>query len=298
MQIIERYEVPFADITTSVSQAGSPPAWAAGTTYAAGAEVTRAFRVFVSAVAGNVGIDPLTVNQSAVAAPWILKTWINAARCFDGTMASRTVAPGPVTITLANVGGQDSLMLFGVDAQSVAITGRDTSNAVVYARDINLAAREVDDWYEWFFLPFGEEQTRLALTDLPANVTSLDLVFTGSTVEIGEIFVGRARNMGRTLHAGTTSRVISHTRVDFNAYGEPTVIRGPTRVETAYRVHITKARMAAAFDLLTKLSGQLVGAVGSASRQTTIQVGFLSIDEIPEDLPDDYIVTLTLRGVS
>lgn len=297
MQIIERYDVPFADITTSVSEAGEPAAWLVGTTYAAGAEVTRNHRVYVSAVGGNVGIDPATVNQQLVSAPWILKAATNAFRCFDGTMASRTVAAGPVTITIDNVSGQDSLMLFGLDALTVSITGRDVLDQVVYLREINLAAREVDDWFEWFFLDFGEEQTRLALTDLPANVVSLELEFTGTTVEIGEILVGRARQIGRALFNGTTSRVIPFTRIDFNAYGEHTVIKGPTRIETAYRVHITKARMASVFDLLARLSGEIVGAVGSTSRQTTVQLGFLSLDEIPEDLPDDYIVTLTLRGV-
>lgn len=296
MQLIERYEVPFADITTSVSEAAEPAAWAVGTTYAAGDEVTRNHRVYVSAVGGNVGIDPATVNQQLVAAPWILKSATNAFRCFDGTIASRTVAAGPVTIGIANISGQDSLMLFGVDAQEVTITGRDVGDADVYVRTINLAAREVDDWYKWFFLEFGEEQTRLALTDIPANVQSLEIVFTGSEVQVGEILVGRSRQLGRALY-GTSSRVVPFTRIDFNAYGEHTVVRGPTRVETTYRVHVTKARMAAVFDLLSRLSGTVVGAIGTASRQTTVQIGFLGLDEIPEEQPDDYIVTLTLRGV-
>jgi hypothetical protein len=68
-------------------------------------------------------------------------------------------------------------------------------------------------------------------------------------------------------------------------------------METTYKVHITKPRMQQVYDLLARLSGQLVGAIGSETRQTTIQLGFLSIDEIPEDLPDDYIATFTLRGV-
>jgi hypothetical protein len=91
--------------------------------------------------------------------------------------------------------------------------------------------------------------------------------------------------------------VQSFTRIDFNAYGEAEVVPGPTRMETNYRVHITKPRMQQVYDLLARLSGQLVGAIGAENRQTTIQLGFLSIDEIPEDLPDDYIATFTLRGV-
>lgn len=298
MQIIERYEVPHSDITTSVTATGTTgTAWLVGTTYAAGAEVIRGNRIFVSAVDGNVGIDPLTVNQNLVSAPWIFRAFTIPFRCFDGTISSRTVGAGPVTITLDNVQGQNSIMLFGVFGSTLTITGFDALDASVYTKTVTLSAREVNNWYEWFFLDFGEARSRVAFTDVPANVEKLTFVFAGATVEIGEIVVGRAREIGRTLHAGTTSRVISLTRIDFNAYGEPTVIPAPTRVETNYAVHITKERMQAAYDLLSDLSGKLVGAIGSPSRQTTIQLGFLSLEEIPEDLPNDYIATLTLRGV-
>jgi hypothetical protein len=212
-------------------------------------------------------------------------------------MVSRTVDEGPVTIEIDNVQGQNSILFFGLVGQSVAVDGLDALDATVYERTINLAARQVDDWYEWFFQPFGESVSRAALTDIPANVVRLELTFTGADVEIGEILLGRVRTIGNTLYEGTASRVQSYTRVDFNAYGEAQVIPGPTRSEVNYRVHITKARMQQVYDIIARLSGQLVGAIGAETRQTTIQLGFLSIDEIPEDLPDDYIATLTLRGV-
>ena len=300
MKIIQRYQVPFADITTSVTATGTTgAAWLVGTTYAAGAEVIRENRIFVSAIDGNVGIDPLTVNQNLVSAPWIFKAFTIPFRCFDGAISSRTVDDGPVTITLDNVQGQNSIMLFGVFGDTLTITGEDAAltPATVYTKTITLSAREVNDWFDWFFLEFGESKSRLAFTDVPSNVVKLTFAFTGAHVEIGELVVGRAREIGRTLHQGTTNRVISLTRVDFNAYGEPTVIPAPTRVETNYAVHITKERMQAAYDLLAGLSGEVVGAIGSPDRQTTIQLGFLSIEEIPEDLPNDYIATLTLRGV-
>lgn len=296
MKIIQRYAIPIADITSSVA-ADTTPAWAVGTTYVQGAEVLRGNRVFVSAAAGNVGIDPLTVNQALVSSPWIFKAWENRYRCFDGTIASRTVAAGPVTIELDDVQGQDALLLFGLAGSKLTVEGRSSGDTVVYEREFNLSAREVDDWYEWFFLEFGESISRLALTDIPANVVRLVLTFEGDEVEIGEVLLGRVRQIGRTLYEGTTGRVQSLTRIDFNAYGEAEVIPGPTRMETNYRVHITKPRMQQVYDLLARLSGQLVGAIGSETRQTTIQLGFLSIDEIPEDLPDDYIATFTLRGV-
>jgi hypothetical protein len=299
MRIVQKYAIPIADITTNVA-ADTTPAWAAGTTYAAGAEVLRGNRIFVSAVNGNIGNDPLLSNQQLVSAPWIFKAWENRFRCFDGTIVSRTVAPGPVEITLDDVQGQDAILLFGLDGTKVTIEGYDSAEtpAKVFEREYNLAAREVNNWFQWFFLEFGESVSRLAVTDIPSNVVSLELTFEGETVEIGEILLGRVRQIGRTLHDGTTNRVISLTRVDFNAYGEPTVIPAPTRVETTYAVHITKPRMQQVYDLLSNLSGQVVGAIGSENRQTTIQIGFLSIDEIPEDLPNDYIATLTLRGVT
>jgi hypothetical protein len=299
MKIVQKYHIPIADITTTVA-ADTTPAWAVGTTYAAGAEVLRGNRIFVSAANGNVGNDPLLSNQQLISAPWIFKAWENRFRCFDGTIVSRTVDDGPIVITLDDVQGQDALLLFGLSGVTVTIEGFDgaTVPVKVYDREFNLAAREVNNWFQYFFLDFGESISRLAVTDIPANVVQLVLTFDGDTVEIGEILLGRVRQIGRALHEGTTNRVISLTRVDFNAFGEPTVIPAPTRVESTYAVHITKARMQQVYDLLNNLSGQVVGAIGSETRQTTIQIGFLSIDEIPENLPDDYIATLTLRGVT
>jgi hypothetical protein len=296
MQIVQKYNIPISDITTTVA-ADTTPAWNSGTTYAAGAEVLQGNRIFVSAVNGNTGIDPLTVNQQLVSAPWIFKAWENRFRCFDGTIASRTVDDGPITITLDGVDGQNGIILFGLKGTKVTISENVSGDPGFY-REINLAAREVTDWYEWFFLPFGESVSRVAVLDIPAQIASLQLVFEGDQVEIGEIHIGRIRQLGRTLHEGTSSRVLSLTRIDFNAYGEPTVIPAPTRVETTYAVHITKPRMQQVYDLLADLSGQVVGAVGSPNRQSTIQLGFLSLDEIPENLPNDYIATLTLRGVT
>lgn len=298
MKIIQRYIVPSDDVTTSVTATGTTgTAWLVGTTYAAGDEVIRDNKIYISAVADNLGIDPLTVNQNLISAPWILKAATIPFRCFDGTISSKTVDTGPVTITLNNVSGQNSIMLFGLFGTSLTITGFDVLDAEVYTKSVTLSAREVNNWYDWFFLGFEESKSRLAFTDVPANVVKLTFVVAGTTVEIGELVVGRSRTIGHTLHAGTTNRVISLTRVDFNAYGEPTVIPAPTRIEATYAVHITKARMQEAYDLLANLSGEVVGAVGNPNRQTTIQLGFLSIEEIPEDLPDDYIATLTLRGV-
>lgn len=297
MRIVERYRVPLASVTTTVA-ASATPAWAAGTTYAAGDEVLRDSRIYVSAVDGNVGIDPATVNQQLVSAPWIFRAFENRFRCFDETIASRTVNAGPVTMTIDGVAGQDSLLLFGVSGQSLHVTGRNAVDAVIFEREFTLAARDVSDWYEWFYQPFGEPASRVAILDLPVGLSSLTLAFDGAQVEIGEILIGRSWLIGSALHQGTGHRVISSTRVEFNAYGEPTVIPGLTRTESTFRVHITKARLQQVFDLLARLSGRLVGAVGSPSRQSTVQLGYLSLDEIPEDLPDDYIATLTLRGVT
>jgi len=300
MQIIQRYDIPHADITTTVTETGTTAsAWSDATTYAAGDEAIRNNRIYVSAVDSNLDNDPATDDQTNLAAKWILKAFTIPFRCFDGTLSSKTTDDGPVTITIANASGQNGLLVFGMVGTSLTITGDDASDPAteVYSKSITLSAREVNNWYQWFFDPFGEAVSRVAVTDIPDNVATLELVFAGATVEIGEIILGRVRQIGSTLHDGTVSKVISLTRVDFNAYGEPTVVPAPTRVETTYKVHITKDRMQAAYDLLAKLSGQVVGAIGSPNRQTTIQTGFLSLDEIPEDLPNDYITTLTLRGV-
>lgn len=296
MQIVRPLPLTFDDYTTDVVE-DDAPVWASGTTYGLGDEVLREHKVYVSTIAGNTGVDPLLENQNLTSARWLFKQYSNAFRFIDGTIGNRTVSGSTVQIDVTNVSGVEAVLIVGVKATSVHVQGFDATMANVYDRFVSLSGRDVYTFYEWFTEPIGEVQTKVSLVDVPSSVEDLTLTFAGAAIEIGELLVGTILNAGTCLLGPTQGQVKSYSRVEFNQYGELVRVKGPTRNIMDYAVHIPRIAFSTVKGQLDELAGDIVGAIGSASRQSTVQVGVLGAISWPEDLPDDYIFKFRLDGV-
>ena len=127
---------------------------------------------------------------------------------------------------------------------------------------------------------------------------SLTLTISGTAIEIGEVVIGDTLDIGSTLYEGTEGDVRSFTRFEFNDYGQLKRIKGPTRNVMRYRVHIPAISFPNIKDSMDRLAGDIVAAIGSENRQTTIQVGILGTIRWQENMPNDYIATFQVDGVT
>ena len=297
MLVVRKHDVAYADATIDLVE-NEAPVWDVATTFNLNDEVIRDHKVFVSAIDGNLGLDPLNEDQSLVGVRWLLKGHTNAFQFLDGTISNRSVGATSVTITVDNLVGVNALVLFGLTGIDVSIEGETSAGTVIYQHAENISGRETNDWYDWFFDPFEEYSDKVVVSDIPAGVSKLTIIVTGAVVEIGELVVGHTIDIGAALFDGTEGEAISYTKTEFNAYGVLTNIKRPVRNEMRYSVHVGAGRFRSIKPLMDRMQGDLVAAIGSAARPSTVHLGILGTVKWSEKLPNDYILQFTLRGVS
>lgn len=198
MKMIPRIAITDAMLLDCSVAETDHPAWAVGTTYAAGDLVMRSqtHRIYRSLQASNVGKTPETNtdwwHEVGPTARWA---------AFDDALGSALSGPSPLTVTL-QPGVIDSVGLFDIVGSTLSMSYKDSaSGSVIWTETASLDATSVTSVSDWFFEEY-EQQTRLIRTDVPYGFTNgvLNVTLTGAgTVSIGALAVGRARVLGETL---------------------------------------------------------------------------------------------------
>jgi|CXWL01.1.fsa_nt_gi hypothetical protein len=223
MKVISPLAVTDAMLISSTAPETDYAAWAAGTTYAAGAFVIRTstHRIYQSLQATNLGKTPET-NP-----PWWLD-WAPTNRwaMFDQQVSTATALASPLSVTLAP-GYINSLALLGLVGQSAQITMTDgAAGPTVYTKTVNLEGAVVGDWYQYFFEPhvqLGE----VVLTDLPTYSTARLTVAIASgaaTVGCGGMVVGTVYDLGGTQF-GAKVGIIDYSRKETDSFGTTTFVK-------------------------------------------------------------------------
>jgi len=315
MWLVEPFDIDLDAVLSNQPEDDAPP-WDAGASYALGARVLRGHRVFASMIAGNLGLDPLTVDQSTDAAEWLEVGYSNARAMFDGVLANRSIATrsgAPLGGDYAVLGfseahvallldipvtGANCLVLFGIDAAMVRVVGLNAAGEVLLAQRVAVAGREVGSWWEYFTVPVSGARETLVFRDLPVGIARIVIGLDGDTVRLGEVVLGREIYIGAAQVAGTAGRHVTASRYEFNDFGRLSMVKRPTRREMTYTVAIEKDHFDRLEGRLGRITGGLVAAIGSTGRTSTVVFGIMGTIEWAEEYPDFYIYAFTVKGVS
>lgn len=295
MDVIRKHTIDLADVSVDLVEEEAPQ-WDGVSSFDLGDQVIRNHVIYVSTIDANVGIDPLNEDQLLVGVRWLMKGYTNAFRFLDGTISNRSQAVSSVSITLDNLAGVDAIVLFGLTGINVSITGKTISDAVIFQQTENISGREVTDWLDWFYLEFSEYSDKVVITGLPSGISQITIVVTGSSIEVGELIVGNSVDIGKAQVNGTEGEAISYTTTEFNTYGVLNNVKRPVRNEMRYSVYVSSDRWRSIKPLMDRMQGDLVAAIGSPSRPSTVHLGILGAVRWKENLPDGYIFQFTLRG--
>ena len=107
------------------------------------------------------------------------------------------MVPSPLAVVLTPGQRINSLALMGLVATGAVITGV-SGATTVYSRTVDLNTREVLDWYDYYFAPFGN-QPSVVLFDIPAYsdlVLTITLTNAGGNVQCGACVVGTFEYIG------------------------------------------------------------------------------------------------------
>lgn len=178
-------------------------------------------RVYRSVVASNTGsalTDPLK---------WFLVGPTNAWAMFDILRSSATVSPVPITVTVTPGTRFDAMAFIGMGATSADAT-LNVSGTPVYTATENLNMRMVNDWYDYFFAPFGTQKSFVRFDVPPYSTGVLTVVFsnTGGAVSVGSLVIGLAVTLG-IVQRGAESDVLNFSDVTRSSDG--TAVLTPER---------------------------------------------------------------------
>lgn len=241
MQAIEPLTITDSILTSSTIPENDHAAWASGTTYSLGDRVivVSVHKVYESAINSNTGNNPVTDDGTK----WIEVGATNRWKAFDkkiGDPATRADSIQYVFTTSGDI--VNSIAFFGLKADTVQITVVLTpSSTIVYDETYQLLdTTSVVDWYTYFFEPATDKDQELLVVDLPsyssAQIT-INILDTGSTVEVGQIVLGGLIPLGRTGY-GTTIGIEDFSRKDRDAFGNSIIIERAFAQKADFEVEI------------------------------------------------------------
>lgn len=306
------------DITTVASNLpmNDPATWAVGTTYAIGARVQRNRRVYQNTIAGNVGIDPALVDQSATAPKWLADGLINAVKPFDGVLANKLTATRGAAISTEYQGfgvsssltavvldfpvisGENLITLFGAEALRARVIGISATGAVVYDRTISTGGRWVTNYFEWFTVPIGGFRRIQVFDGLPLSIARVLICLEGQTVSLGEVTIGKGLFIGDALVNGTGAEHRTASFFEINEFGNASFVTRPTRRDVTYQVSLSRSHFEQVEGLISDMTGGLVTGVGAADRPTSIACGIMGEIGYDESRLNQYFITFTIKGVT
>lgn len=236
------------------------PAWASGTTYALGAQVSRNHRRFVSAVASNVGHDPFSTATADVG-KWTDQGPTNRWAMFDQGVGSLSTNTATITVVLTP-GSIDSLAILDTDAE-LATVSMTVSGTTVYSttQSTNVGGAAITDWFLYFFEPIGTKSV-LTYLDLPPYPSAVvTVVLTGPNpsgpVSVGSLIVGRQLEIGST-EVGASVGITDYSRKDTDDFGVTTVVERAWSKRAEARCILDTAQVDAMQRELAKVRAQPV----------------------------------------
>jgi hypothetical protein len=236
---------PASSPTWWISIGTTYQAYDSGVTYALGDMVNDNTNhlIYESLAAGNLN------NALSNEAKWLLVGPTNKWAMFDTKRSSATVAPSSMTVIITPGERIDSLALMGMVANA-AVISISVSGSVIYTQTIDLNAREVVDWYGYFFKKFSTRPS-VTLFDLPPvtdGVITVTLTATSGNVALGALVVGSQVYIG-DVQWEAEDDIINFSSVTRDAFGNRSMIQRPNIPKTIQSIWIDKSRVNTVRDL-------------------------------------------------
>lgn len=299
MKVIPRTVITDAMLISSSAPETDYAAYAAGTTYAAGAKVIRTstHRVYESLVAGNLGNTP----ETSLGTKWLDIAPTNRWACFDDVVGTATTAAGALTIVITP-GQVNALALLDLAGASVTVgmTSASEGGASVYSRTELLDATVILDYDDYFFGGY-EPRTALVLMDLPPytdGVITITLTGAGS-VALGVLLVGRSIDIGDAQY-GAKAGIESYSEKTRNAFGNLAVLKRENSQLPAFTLSLTKAQFNRVYRTMRELDSVLcmwVGVDDEAYSEGFWALGFYKSFQIEVPYPTSCLCSLEIESV-
>jgi len=155
-------------------------------------------------------VDSPTLNpeEGAISNPveWIKVGYCNKYRMFYEGSDSKTEANQELRVRVKSNNLVTAIALFGLSGFSVTINTYDENGDLDYSKTTEMSNAGVNNWYDYFFLPYDFKTINLDLNVLPIYAPEIEIVVQGDgNVTVGRMIYGIKRRLGASVH-GTSVR--------------------------------------------------------------------------------------------
>lgn len=217
---------------------------------------TVTHRIYESVSASsNVGHDPTDlINQFGAVPWWVDQGPTNLWAMFDGYVSTKCSAASPLSITL-RAGAFNAIALFGLEADSLAITVRDAPGGnVIYSYAGPLESSAPADYYEYFFDRFKPQSDFIATNIEAFNNAEITISLTKVTglAKCGLIALGDMKAIGLTEY-GATVTPNSFAFIDVDKFGRTTITPGANTTDMSLTAKLSISEAATVAETLKQL---------------------------------------------
>ena len=290
--------VPFSLLSVSEPE-NDAPVWSIGTTYPLGGTVIRNGAVFVSSIAGNLGLDPDNEPQELVGARWLRKSVTNIRKFFDGKLSTKTVGTSPLVIEVTLNANFNSVALLELTSSETLVEMIFGGVTTVLGTIVS-GAEPVNNWWKWLNTTFFSSSHRVVLPDASGfSGAVIRLTITGPNPSIGELVVGRSVRIGTTtLNSGTKMRNRTFSTNTTNQFGDTTVVKRVRARDVTYSVVAMRDGFDSVAKFLDEIDGVAVVSYADADWEQFTNYGTIIDWELPANMPNQFKFAITTQGVS
>jgi hypothetical protein len=231
-------------------------------------------------------------------------TWIdigptNKWAMFDDKTTTVTYSDADFSVTLTPIGLINTISFFGIDGTtSVNIKVYDGDDVLQHDSDYSLIdISPIYDHYTYYFYQtvYANSYT---IEDIPVIYSpKIVITFSGAAMSVGAIPFGQSFFIG-DLHAdGTKSEDIDYSRVEYDEFGELTIIKRPAVNLNTYAVLSKKSTLPYIRSIIGKTRGKNALWIGDVGyNQKLVTYGVYESFPIPYDMPNHASYKITVRG--
>ena len=278
-------------ILTATNVVNMEPTWTAGS-YTIGQR-----RVFNNEVYEALTTTTAQPDVGAVADPptWVRVGWSNQYRMFRDGQDSRSTRAGDIDVTLTYPETINTVGVLGLVGAAAQLTVTDPIDGVVYDQTFDLIDIGVQDWWEFFFLPYDNISAVVFDGIPPYPGAAVRLVVSGEpadTIEVGRVVAGLSREIGVTLY-GTDVQIQDYSIKERDGFGNLRLL--PRRVikTVNYDVHVPTEQVDFVVNRLMRLAAKPTLYVGDPDKPVTITFGVFA--DVSQGITTPSISDLTLQ---
>lgn len=268
-RVIRPLAITSANIVyTNVPENDHPP-WAPGT-YAKDAWVMHAHHVW----------QALKETDKEPGAPGSENDWndggaTNLHRMIDEKVGSQTIMVDGIEVVVEQDDFVDGVYVLNIWANAIIVEMIDPIEEVVYEREIETVAADVDDWWEYFFEPI----TRISdvvLDDLPpyagAHIRVRAVVAEGDEARIGTLGMGSKFDIGKARW-GTSVGIRDRSVKEEDKYGNSFFQELDWSKRPEFDLIVDTNRVDLVLEELTKLRARPCVYIAHSKFTSTIALG-------------------------